>query len=98
MKMTAYEMLARYDKEDDKEKVIDVLADFNGLTKTIVHFIIDNRGRFEESEELLSPEMFARWCEKEMDRVDDEICEREKYYKEVTTMYRIASTFRKGAR
>ena len=85
MQMTGYELLANYEKAEDKDKQIQILADF----------VIDNREKFDFSETPLSTEEFAKWCETELDRVDAHIHAQEKYYREICNVYGIASTYGK---
>ena len=95
MQMTAYELLANYEKADDKDKQIQILADLNRIPVDMVRFVIDNREKFENLETPLSTEEFAKWCETELDRVDNQIHAQEKYYREICNVYGIASTYGK---
>ena len=56
MQMTAYELLANYEKADDKDKQIQILADLNHIQVDMVCFVIDNREKFENLETPLSTE------------------------------------------
>lgn len=96
MQMTAYELLANYEKADDKDKQIQILADLNHIPVDMVCFVIDNSEKFDVSETPLSTEEFAKWCETELDRVDAHIHALEQYYRELCNLYRIASTYGKG--
>lgn len=96
MQMTAYELLANYEKADDKDKQIQILADLNHIPVDMVCFVIDNSEKFDVSETLLSTEEFAKWCETELDRVDAHIHALEQYYIELCNVYRIASVYGKG--
>lgn len=93
MQMTAYELLANYEKAEDKDKQIQILADLNHIPVDMVRFVIDNREKFENLETPLSKEEFAKWCETELDRVDNYIHAQEIYYRELCNVYRIASTY-----
>ena len=95
MQMTGYELLANYEKADDKDKQIQILADLNHIPVDMVRFVIDNREKFDTSETPLSTEEFAKWCETELDRVDAYIHAQEIYYRELCNVYRIASTYGK---
>lgn len=95
MQMTGYELLANYEKEEDKDKQIQILADLNHIPVDMVCFVIDNGEKFENLEKPLSTEEFSKWCEKELDRVDAYIHAQEKYYREICNVYRIASTYGK---
>lgn len=95
MQMTGYELLANYEKADDKDKQIQILADLNHIPVDMVSFVIDNSEKFDVSETKLSTEEFAKWCETELDRVDANIHAQEKYYREICNVYRIASTYGK---
>ena len=92
MQMTGYELLANYEKADDKDKI---LADLNHIPVDMVRFVIDNREKFDTSETPLSTEEFSKWCETELDRVDAHIHAQEKYYREICNVYGIASTYGK---
>lgn len=96
MQMTAYELLSNYEKADDKDKQIQILADLNHIPVDMVCFVIDNNEKFEYSEKPLSTEEFAKWCETELDRVDSHIHAQEIYYRELCNVYRIASVYGKG--
>lgn len=96
MQMTAYELLANYEKADDKDKQIQILADLNHIPVDMVCFVIDNREKFDVSENQLSTEEFAKWCETELDRTDAHIHSLEQYYRELCNIYRIASVYGKG--
>lgn len=95
MQMTGYEFLANYEKAEDKDKQIQILADLNHIPVDMVCFVIDNREKFENLETTLSTEEFAKWCETELDRVDANIHAQEKYYREICNVYGIASTYGK---
>lgn len=95
MQMTGYELLANYEKAEDKDKQIQILADLNHIPVDMVCFVIDNSEKFDVSETPLSAEEFAKWCETELDRVDANIHAQEKYYREICNVYRIASTYGK---
>ena len=95
MQMTGYELLANYEKAEDKDKQIQILADLNHIPVDMVCFVIDNSEKFDVSETPLSAEEFAKWCETELDRVDADIHAQEKYYREICNVYRIASTYGK---
>lgn len=73
MQMTGYELLANYEKAEDKDKQIQILADLNHIPVDMVCFVIDNSEKFDVSETPLSAEEFAKWCETELDRVDANI-------------------------
>ena len=92
MQMTGYELLANYEKAEDKDKQIQILEDLNHIPVDMVCFVIDNR---ENLETPLSTEEFAKWCETELDRVDAHIHAQEIYYREICNVYRIASTYGK---
>ena len=96
MQMTAYELMANYEKADDKDKQIQILADLNHIPVDMVCFVIDNSEKFDVSETPLSTEEFAKWCETELDRVDSHIHALEIYYRELCNVYRIASVYGKG--
>lgn len=96
MQMTAYELLANYEKADDKDKQIQILADLNHIPVDMVCFVIDNSEKFENLETPLSTGEFAKWCEMELDRVDAHIHALEQYYRELCSVYRIASVYGKG--
>lgn len=65
MQMTGYELLENYEKAEDKDKQIQILADLNHIPVDMVCFIIDNREHFEDLETEMSTEEFAKWCETE---------------------------------
>ena len=67
MQMTGYELLANYEKAEDKDKQIQILADLNHIPVDMVCFVIDNSEKFDVSETPLSAEEFAKWCETELD-------------------------------
>lgn len=54
MQMTGYELLANYEKAEDKDKQIQILADLNHIPVDMVCFVIDNREKFENLEKPLS--------------------------------------------
>ena len=83
MQMTGYELLANYEKAEDKDKQIQILSDLNHIPVDMVCFVIENREKFE------------KWCETELDRVDAHIHAQEKYYREICNVYGIASTYGK---
>lgn len=95
MQMTGYELLANYKKAEDKDKQIQILSDLNHIPVDMVSFVIDNSEKFDTSEIPLSTEEFAKWCETELDRVDNQIHAQEIYYRELCNVYRIASTYGK---
>ena len=95
MQMTGYELLANYEKAEDNDKQIQILADLNQIPLDMVCFVIDNIEKFENLETPLSTEEFAKWCEAELDRVDNHIHAQEIYYRELCNVYRIASTYGK---
>lgn len=95
MQMTGYELLANYEKAEDKDKQIQILSDLNHIPVDMVCFVIENREKFDVSETPLSTEEFAKWCETELDRVDAHIHAQEIYYREICNVYRIASTYGK---
>lgn len=95
MQMTGYELLANYEKAEDKDKQIQILADLNHIPVDMVCFVIDNSEKFDTSETPLSTEEFSKWCETELDRVDNHIHAQEIYYRELCNVYRIASTYGK---
>ena len=97
MQMTGYELLANYDKAEDKDKQIQILADLNHIPVDMVRFVIDHREKFEDSKTPLSAEEIVKWCEMELDRTDAHIHALEQYYRELCEVYRIASTYGKGA-
>lgn len=93
MQMTGYELLENYEKAENKDKQIQILADLNHIPVDMVCFVIDNSDKFDSSEAPLSTEEFAKWCETELDRVDANIHAQEKYYREICNVYRSASTY-----
>ena len=58
MQMTGYELLANYEKAEDKDKQIQILADLNHIPVDMVSFVIDNSEKFDTSETPLSTEEF----------------------------------------
>ena len=87
MQMTGYELLANYEKAEDKDKQIQILAYLNHIPAHMLSFVIDNSEKFDASEIPLSTE--------ELDRVDAHIHAQEIYYRELCNVYRIASTYGK---
>lgn len=67
MQMTGYELLANYEKAEDKDKQIQILSDLNHIPVDMVCFVIENREKFENLETPLSAEEFAKWCETEQE-------------------------------
>lgn len=59
MQMTGYELLANYEKAEDKDKQIQILADLNHIPVDMVCFVIDNSEKFDTSEAPLSTEEFT---------------------------------------
>lgn len=96
MQMTGYELLANYEKAEDKDKQIQILSELNDIPLAMLYFVVDHSEKFDVSETPLSAEEFAKWCEAELDRVDAHIHAQEQYYKEVCEAYRIARTYEKG--
>ena len=66
MQMTGYELLANYEKAEDKDKQIQILADLNHIPVDMVCFVIDNREKFENLETPLSTEEFAMYMESQV--------------------------------
>jgi hypothetical protein len=94
MQMTGYELLENYEKAEDKDKQIQILADLNHIPVDMVSFVIDNSEKFDTSETPLSTEEFTKWCETELDRVDAHIHAQEIYYRELCIVLEIMSTQR----
>ena len=66
MQMTGYELLANYEKAEDKDKQIQILADLNHIPVDMVCFVIDNREKFENLETPLFTEKFAMYTESQV--------------------------------
>lgn len=77
MQMTGYELLANYEKAEDKDKQIQILADLNHIPVDMVCFVIDNREKFENLETPLSTEEFAMYTESQVHTEKECSCMRE---------------------